>query len=58
MPNQTRTAFLAEYRKARHDGDFDRALEIAFAAMDHDQDHPDDMPLMPELRGMHYLAAA
>ncbi|MFE5368155.1 hypothetical protein [Streptomyces mirabilis] len=58
MSTQTRTAFLAEYRKARSDSDFDRALEIAFAAMDHDEDHPDEPPLMAEIRGMHVKAAA
>lgn len=58
MSAQTRVAFLAEYRKARKEEDFDRALEIAFAAMDHDEDHPDEPSLMAELRGMHYLAAA
>lgn len=58
MSSQTRTAFLAEYRKARSDADFDRALEIAFAAMDHDEDHPGEPPLMAEIRGMHTKAAA
>jgi hypothetical protein len=58
MPVQTRTAFLAEYRKALADEDFDRALEIAFAAVDHDNDHPAEPSLMAELRGMHVKAAA
>jgi hypothetical protein len=58
MSEQTRVAFLAEYRKARHDEDFDRALELAFAAMDLDADHPDEPSLMAELRGLHTPAAA
>lgn len=58
MSSQTRVAFLAEYRKARNEEDFDRALEIAFAAMDHDNDHPDEPSLMAELRGLHLPAAA
>ncbi len=57
MPIHTCTAFLAEYRKARSDSDF-CDLEIAFAAMDHDEDHPDEPPLMAEIRGMHVKAAA
>ncbi|WPO74006.1 hypothetical protein [Streptomyces sp. KN37] len=58
MSEQTRVAYLAEYRKARHEEDFDRALELAFAAMDHDVDHPDEPSLMAELRGLHTKAAA
>ena len=58
MPTQTRVAYLAEYRKARSDEDFDRALELAFAAMDHDADHPDEPSLMAELRGLHTPAVA
>ena len=58
MPEQTRVAFLAEYRSARQAEDFDRALEIALAAIDHDAAHPDEPPLMPEIRGLHLPAAA
>ncbi|MFG3660261.1 hypothetical protein [Streptomyces sp. NPDC047706] len=58
MPEQTRLAVLAEYRAARADEDYQRALDIAMAAMDHDEAHPDEPPLMPELRGMHLPAAA
>lgn len=58
MSAQTRAAFLAEYRKARSVEDFDRTLEIAFAAMDYDAGHPDEPSLMAELRGMHVKAAA
>ena len=58
MSTQTRVAFIAEYRQARKDKDFDRALEIAFAAMDHDEDHPNEPSLMAELRGLHTKAAA
>ncbi|WPO70223.1 hypothetical protein [Streptomyces sp. KN37] len=58
MSEQTRVAFLAEYRSARAVEDFDRALELAFAAMDHDADHPDEPSLMAELRGLHTPAAA
>ncbi|MFJ8929273.1 hypothetical protein ACIRLA_22110 [Streptomyces sp. NPDC102364] len=58
MSSQTRTAFLAEYRGARAVEDFDRAVEIVFAAMDFDNDHPDEPSLTAELRGMHAKAAA
>lgn len=58
MSVQTRTAFLAEYRQARSIEDFDRAVEIVFAAMDFDNDHPDEAGLTAELRGMHVKAAA
>ena len=57
MSQQTRIAYLAEYRAARADGDFDRAIEMVFDAMDHDATNP-DQPLMPEIRGLHQPAAA
>lgn len=57
MPDQTRVAYLAEYRNARANGDYDRAISIVFDAMDHDATNPDE-PLMPEIRGLHQLAAA
>lgn len=57
MSDQTRSAYLAEYRAARAVGDFDRAVEIVFAAMDHDAQHPDEAPLTAELRGLHVKAA-
>ncbi|MEV5347168.1 hypothetical protein [Streptomyces achromogenes] len=58
MPEQTRVAFLAEYRAARQRGDYDRALEIGLAAIDYDAEHPDEPPLMDEIRGLHLPAAA
>jgi hypothetical protein len=57
MSQQTRIAYLAEYRAARAVGDFDRAIEMVFDAMDHDATNP-DQPLMPEIRGLHQPAAA
>lgn len=58
MPDQTRAAFLAEYRDARANGHYDRALAIGLAAMDHDAQHPDEPRLMDEIRGLHQPAAA
>jgi hypothetical protein len=58
MPEQTRVAFLAEYRSARQARDFDRALEIALAAIDHDAANPHEQSLMDEIRGLHLPAAA
>lgn len=58
MPVQTRIAYLAEYRAARATGRFDRALEMALEAWDHDADHPDEPSLMAELRGLHTKAVA
>jgi hypothetical protein len=58
MSSQTRAAFLAEYRAARAAENFDRALEIGLAAIEYDNDHPDEPPLMGELRGLHLPAAA
>ena len=58
MSSQTRSAFLAEYRSARAAEDFDRALEIGLAAIEHDNDHPGEPSLMAEIRGLHLPAAA
>ncbi|MCP3820089.1 hypothetical protein NLX86_18910 [Streptomyces sp. A3M-1-3] len=58
MSEQTRIAYLAEYRAARADGDYDAAITIVFAALDHDAQHPDQPRLMDELRGLHQPAAA
>lgn len=58
MPEQTRIAFLAEYRDARAAYDFDRAIEMVFAAMDQDATEPAEPRLMDELRGLHQPAAA
>jgi hypothetical protein len=58
MSSQTRSAFLAEYRAARARHDYDKALEIGLAALDYDAEHPDEPPLMDELRGLHLPAAA
>jgi hypothetical protein len=58
MSTQTRAAFLAEYRNARARGDYDKALEIGLAAIDYDAEHPDEPPLMDEIRGLHLPATA
>ncbi|MFF7184688.1 hypothetical protein ACFZAR_05515 [Streptomyces sp. NPDC008222] len=58
MPEQTRVAVLAEYRDARAKRDYQRALDIVLGAIDHDDEHPDDPPLMDEIRGLHLPAAA
>lgn len=58
MSQQTRAAFLAEYRDARASGDHDRALEIGLAAVEYDAQNPDEPRLMDELRGLHQPAAA
>jgi hypothetical protein len=57
MSQQTRAAFLAEYRNARATGDYDRALAIGLAAIDHDATN-DGPRLMDEIRGLHQPAAA
>lgn len=57
MSQQTRIAYLAEYRAARASGDYDRAIEMVFDAIEHDESNP-DQPLMPEIRGLHQPAAA
>jgi len=57
MPDQTVIAYLAEYRAARAGGHYDRAIEIVFAAMDHDATN-DGPRLMDEIRGLHQPAAA
>ncbi|SDN18275.1 hypothetical protein [Streptomyces wuyuanensis] len=57
MSQQTRIAYLNEYRAARAKGDYDRAISIVFDAMEHDEANPDE-PLMPEIRGLHQPAAA
>lgn len=57
MSQQTRIAYLNEYRAARATGDYDRAISIVFDAMEHDEANPDE-PLMPEIRGLHQPAAA
>lgn len=56
MSDQTRIAYLSEYRAARASKDFDRALEITFDAMDHDANHPGEPRLMDEIRGLHTRA--
>ncbi|GAA2929674.1 hypothetical protein [Streptomyces enissocaesilis] len=58
MSEQTRIAYLAEYRAARAAGDYDRALEIGLAAIDIDNANPDGPRLMDEIRGFHQPAAA
>jgi hypothetical protein len=58
MPTQTRLAVLAEYRAARATEDYQRALDIVLGAIDHDEQHPDEQPLMDEIRGLHLPAAA
>ena len=58
MPDQTRVAVLAEYRAARAAEDYQRALDIVLGAIDHDEQHPDQPPLMDEIRGLHLPAAA
>ena len=58
MPDQTRVAVLAEYRAARAAEDYQSALDIVLAAIDHDEQHPDQPPLTAELRGLHLPAAA
>lgn len=57
MPEQTVVAYLAEYRNARASGDYDRAIEIVFDAMDHDATS-DGPRLMDEIRGLHQPATA
>lgn len=57
MSQQTRVAYLAEYRDARANGDYDRAISIVFDAMDHDASN-DGPRLMDEIRGLHQPAAA
>jgi hypothetical protein len=58
MSEQTRVAYLAEYRAARADGDFQRALDIVLDAIDRDEQHPEAPSLTAEIRGLHTPAAA
>ncbi len=58
MSEQTVIAVLAEYRAARSADDYDTALDIVFAAIDHDHAHPDGPRLMDEIRGLLTPAAA
>ncbi|MCX5202451.1 hypothetical protein OG897_13460 [Streptomyces sp. NBC_00237] len=58
MSLQSRAAFLAEYLFVRAASDFDRALEIALAAFEHDLAHPSEPRLMDELRGLSVKAVA
>lgn len=58
MSLQSRAALIAEYLFVRAAGDFDRALEIAIGAFEHDQAHPDEPRLMDELRGLSAEAVA
>jgi hypothetical protein len=57
MSQQTRIAYLAEYRDARATGDYDRAIAIVFDAIEHDATN-DGPRLMDEIRGLHQPAAA
>ncbi|GES27895.1 hypothetical protein AB0G60_02765 [Streptomyces angustmyceticus] len=58
MPENTRIAYLNEYRHAVAKNDLPRQLEIQLAAIDLDQADPDGPRLMDEIRGLHQLAAA
>ncbi|MEE4419551.1 hypothetical protein [Streptomyces bugieae] len=58
MPENTRIAYLNEYRDALHKDDLDRQLGLQLAALDLDQADPDGPRLMDEIRGLHQPAAA
>lgn len=58
MPDQTRVAFLNEYRAARAAGDAQRVTDVLLGAIEYDADHPDGPRLMDELRGLDTPAAA
>jgi len=53
MPENARIAYLAEYRDARAKGDYERAIDIVFDAVDRDERH-----LLDEIRGLHTKAVA
>jgi hypothetical protein len=53
MSENTEIAYLAEYRDARRKGDYERAIDIVFDAIDRDERH-----LLDEIRGLHTKAAA
>lgn len=58
MPENTRIAYLNEYRDAVAKNDLDRQLGIQLAAIDLDSVDSDGPRLMDEIHGLHQLAAA
>jgi len=53
MSEQTRIAYLNEYRAARAAKNFDRAIDIVFDAIDRDEKNTSGPRLMDEIRGLH-----
>ncbi|WP_255951577.1 hypothetical protein [Streptomyces odontomachi] len=58
MREQTRIAFLNEYRAARSSGDAQRVTDVLLGAVEYDAAHTDGPRLMDELRGLDTPAAA